>query len=390
MSNRHRSTAWSRRLLPITTFVKIDVKRLFRDKVGIFFVFIFPLIFLVIFGSIFSGDDGVSFRVAVINQADNEFSNQFVERVFPSEEQKKQDEEKAKSPFNVDSEVTNLDQAKEKMNRGQIEATIILPESFGEIQTGDQHPSGELEVLYDQNNESAGTTLASVLGDVLKEVNQEIIPTVEPFTVKATSTATAGLTQFDYTFSGILGFTLLSLGIFGPTTVFPRLKQRGVLRRYETTTLKVWQYFVGNVLSNGFVGLLAAALMFVAAVLFFDLNMRGSYINLAIVVMLGVTMLFGIGLAIGGWAKNENQAAPLAQIATLPMMFLSGVFFPTFLMPEILQNITKFIPLTPVIDSVRMIITENASLLDLSPQLGVILGWTVVIYIVAFRVFRWE
>jgi ABC-2 type transport system permease protein len=136
--------------------------------------------------------------------------------------------------------------------------------------------------------------------------------------------------------------------------------------------------------------LLALVMMFTAAVLFFDLNMRGSYFNLMFVVVLGVTMLFGIGLALGGWAKNENQAAPLAQLITLPMMFLSGVFFPTFLMPEVLQNITKFIPLTSVIDSVRLIITENASLADLSSQLTIMAVWTVVIYIIAFKVFRWE
>src|SRR5690606_40315297 len=105
------------------------------------------------------------------------------------------------------------------------------------------------------------------------------------------------------------------------------------------------------------------------ALVMFYLNMRGSYLNLAIVVVLGTIMVFGIGLAIGGWAKNENQAAPLGQLIVLPMMFLSGVFFPTFLMPEILQNITKFIPLTPIIDSVRLIITENKGLLDLGPQM---------------------
>ncbi len=147
---------------------------------------------------------------------------------------------------------------------------------------------------------------------------------------------------------------------------------------------------MANVLSNAFVGLLAASLMFVAAQLFFDLNMRGNYLNMLVIVILGVVMLFGIGLAIGGWAKNENQAAPLAQLATLPMMFLSGVFFPTFLMPEFLQNITQFIPLTPVIDSIRLILTENASLLDLGPQLAVIGGWMVAIYLVAFKVFSWE
>lgn len=365
-------------LLPVTTYVRIDVKRLFRDKVAIFFVFLFPLIFLFVFGSIFRGDNNVSFRVALFNESQTEFSQKFTDQI------------KDNDIFKVDEEVKNLDQAKEKMNRGQIDATIVLPDNFGETKNGQNYPSGEAKIIYDQNNQSAGTTLTSVMEGIFKDINQELVDAPTPFTVVAESTATKGLSQFDYTFTGILGFTLLSLGIFGPTSVFPRLKQRGVLRRYHLTTLKVWQYFVGNVLSNAFIGLLSAATMFVVALTVFDLNMRGNYLNLIAVLVLGVILLFGIGLAIGGWAKTENQAAPLAQIATLPMMFLSGVFFPTFLMPEFLQRITQFIPLTPIIDSLRMIVTENASLLDLGPQLAVIFGWIIVIYLVAFRVFRWE
>ena len=364
-------------LLPITTFVKIDVKRLFRDKVAIFFVFLFPLIFLLIFGSVFNNDTSVSFKVGVLNESKSEFAKQFEKQISTNK------------VFDVDEEVTSLDAAKEKMNRGQIDATIILPSSFGNVGTKG-YPEGQATVLYDQNNVQAGQTLASIMESVFAEINNKLAPSVTPFTVKAESTATKGVTQFDYTFSGILGFTLLSLGIFGPTTVFPRLKQRGVLRRYHMTTIKVWQYFVGNVFSNAFVGILAVAVMFVAALTIFDLNMRGSYLNLLVVVLLGVTMLFGIGLALGGWAKNETQAAPLAQSGTLPMMFLSGVFFPTFLMPEMLQKVTQFIPLTPIIDSMRLIITENASLVDLSSQMLIMGAWTVVIYFIAFKVFRWE
>ena len=363
-------------LLPVSTFARIDIKRLFRDKVAIFFVFVFPLIFLLIFGTIFRGDDGISFRVALINNSDAEFATRFATQIKDNE------------VFEVDKEITTLDQAKEKMNRGQLEATIILPEGFGDVQG--THPSGEAQVLYDQSNQQAGQTLGSIMEGVFKQINQEFVPTKEPFTVKTESTATKGLTQFDYTFSGILGFTLLSLGIYGPTTVFPRLKQRGVLRRYHTTTLRVWQYFTGNVISNAAVGLMAVGVMYATAVIIFGLNMRGDYFSLLAVVLLGTTLLFGIGLALGGWAKNENQAAPLAQLVTLPMMFLSGVFFPTFLMPELLQTVTKFIPLTPIIDSVRMIITEGKTVFDLGPQLAVMLVWTVVIYFIAFKVFRWE
>jgi ABC-2 type transport system permease protein len=59
-------------------------------------------------------------------------------------------------------------------------------------------------------------------------------------------------------------------------------------------------------------------------------------------------------------------------------------------MPEWLQHVSTFLPLTPVIDGMRMIITENKGLLELGPQLGLIGIWAVIIYAIAFRVFRWE
>ena len=361
----------------IRTFVRIDVKRLFRDKVAIFFVFIFPLIFLFVFGSMFGGDDELSFKVGVLNRSNSEISSQII------------DQAKESGLLKVDEEVTNMDIAREKMNRGEIDATITLPENFGEIENG-KYPTGTAEVLYDQNSEQAGTTLVSVMEALFQDVNKEFVSQERPFTVEGQSTATPGQRRFDYTFAGLLGFTLMSMGIFGPTTVFPRLKQRGVLRRYNTTTLKVWEYFVGNVISNAIVGILSVAVMFAAAMVFFDLNMNGDYLSLLAVVILGVTTLFGIGLAVGGWAKNENQAAPMAQLVTFPMMFLSGVFFPTFLMPELLQKFTKFIPLTPIIDSIRYVVTEGKTLFDLGPELAIMGGWLIVIYFIAFKVFRWE
>lgn len=364
-------------LLPVFVFAKIDIRRLFRDKVAVFFTFIFPLIFLFVFGGLFGRDSDISFNVAIINNSQSQFASDFVKQ---AEENK---------VFDINKEITSIDQAKEKMNRGELDASIILPTGFGDVDNG-KYPSGQAEVLYDQSNQQAGQTLGSVLEGIFKEINTQFVPAETPFTVKTESTATKGLTQFDYIFSGLLGFTMLTLGVFGPTSVFPRLKQRGVMRRYHTTTIRVWQYFMGNVLSSAFYGIASVAVMFAVALTFFNLNMRGDYLSLIILVALGTAVLFGIGMAIGGWAKNENQAAPLANLITFPMMFLSGVFFPRFLMPEWLQTISAFFPLTPVVDGLRLIITEGQTLFDITTQVGIIAIWAVVIYAIAFRVFRWE
>ena len=164
----------------------------------------------------------------------------------------------------------------------------------------------------------------------------------------------------------------------------------GILRRLSTTPLKVWQYFLSTMIGQAVIGLVSLATMFIVAILVFHLQVVGNYLELIAFLVVSIMMILGIGLALGGWAKNERQVAPLANIVTFPMMFLSGTFFPRFLMPEWLQNVSGFLSLTPVIDGIRLITTEGKHLIDIGPQIGLIGVWMIIIYLIAFRVFRWE
>lgn len=366
-------------LYTVFVFAKLNTLRYFRDRTAIFFTVLFPLIFLFIFGGIFGNTTSVSFRVALINQSNTQLSRTFVD------ETKKQDK-----LFKIDDQAIDLSAAKEKMNRGELDAAIVLPQDFGVAKQGSESPTGAVQIYYTQNNQQAAQTLVPVMQASLTGLNAQFVQTDMPFTVNAQQTNDKGLTSFDYTFSGLLGFSLLSLGIFGPANAFPELKKQGILRRYSTTPIRVWQYFVANALSQVIIGMFTVTIMFVAAVAIFHLNVVGNIFALALFIILSIVMLLGIGLAVGGWARNERQAAPIANLVTFPMMFLSGTFFPTFLMPEWLQQISAFIPLTPIIDGVRLIATEGKTLIDILPQVGLVCGWMVIIYVIAFRVFRWE
>ncbi|CAN5464431.1 N/A [soil metagenome] len=362
-------------LFTVLIFTKLNTKRFFRDRLAIFFTVIFPLIFLFIFGS-FSKGGSLSFKVAIINQSDSSFGRQYVA-----------DTRKNKL-FKVNDTITTLDKAKEKMKRSEIDATIILPPSFGDVK-GD-YPAGQAKVLYTSNSEQSAQALVSVLQTQFKQINNKLVPTVEPFTVTSEANNERSLSKFDYTFAGLLGFSIIGLGIFGPVNVFPELKKQGILRRLHTTPLKVWQYFVSSVISQAVIGLITLSISFIVAILVFHLHVIGNWFELAAFITLGIIVIYGIGLAIGGWAKNERQAAPLSNIVVFPMMFLSGTFFPRYAMPEWLQHISNYLPLTPVIDGIRLIATEGKHLSEITPQIGLIGLWTVVIYIIAFRVFRWE
>jgi ABC-2 type transport system permease protein len=367
-----------RQFYTVWVFARLNTRRFFRDKLAIFFGIAFPVIFLFVFGGIFGHDSGVSFKVAVISESNSPTAVALVKDINNNK------------VFDVDKEITSVDAAKEKMNRSQLDATIMLPKDFGETVEGQTNPSGKINVVYTQNNEQAGQTLASLLEAQLAGLNSKYASNVKQFKVESVRTTNESLSQFDYTFAGLLGFSIIGLGIFGPINVFPELKKQGILRRLHTTPLRVWQYFVSTAMSQTAVGMVSLAVLFAIAITVFDLTVVGNWIAIIGWVVMSIVMILGIGLAIGGWAKNERQAAPLGNLVVFPMMFLSGTFFPRFLMPEWLQNISAFLPLTPVIDGIRLIATEGQTYMQLLPQLGLILGWMVIIYIIAFRVFRWE
>jgi ABC-2 type transport system permease protein len=374
---------WQRKFYTVWVMFTINSRRVFRDRTALFFTFLFPLIFLFIFGGIFGKSQSVSFKVAIIDHSSSRFAQQFVSQAESSKQKILQ----------VDKTVTTIAAANEKMSRSEIDATIELPANFGMVSAGATLPSGQAIVHYTENNAQAAQTLTSVLQAEFQGMNTRLVKTVTPFTVTSTQTNASSLSTFDYTFTGLLGFAILGMGIFGPMNVFPELKKMGILRRLHTTPLRVWQYFLATMMGQALIGLMSLGLMFVVAIAVFHLKIVGNignYLELAAFLAFGIIMILGIGLSLGGWAKNERQVAPLANIITFPMMFLSGTFFPRYLMPHWLQNITTFMPLTPIIDGARMIATEGKNFVDIGPQLGLMGLWMVIVYVIAFRVFRWE
>lgn len=366
-------------LRTVAVFTKLNTKRFFRDRLAQFFSILFPLIFLFVFGSFSSGNNNVTFKVALFNESHTPFAQQFVKQL-----------ESSKSPFKVQQSITSESQAKDKMGKSQIDGIITLPQDFGTVQPGQKYPSGQLDLAYNQNSSGTGQTMTSVLNGIFDQINNKLVGVQPPFTVNSHTLSQKSLTSFDYTFSGLLGFSIIGLGIFGPVNVFPELKKQGILRRLHTTPLRTWQYFLSTMFSQAITGILSIIIQFIVAIKVFNLKIDGNYIEIFIFTIFSIFMILGLGLAIGGWAKNERQAAPLSNIVVFPMLFLSGTFFPRYLMPEWLQTITNYLPLTPVIDGLRLLTTEGKHLVDLGPQIGLMAIWFVVIYAVAFRVFRWE
>jgi ABC-2 type transport system permease protein len=362
----------------VLVFTKLSTKRFFRDRLAIFFTVLFPLIFLFVFGSLTKGNGSPTFHVVLLNQSHTAFS-----RTFDSEI-------KNSKTFVVNKTINNLAGAEDSLSKSQIDGIIILPPNFGEIDEAHHYPTGQVNVLYSESSTGTGQTLTTILTGALNSINTKLVGSQPPLSVNGEPVSDHQLTSFDYTFSGLLGFSIIGIGIFGPINVFPELKKQGILRRLHTTPLHVWQYFLATMFSQAITGIVSVAIQFIVAIAVFGLKVNGDYPEIVLFTIYSIFMILGIGLAIGGWAKNERQAAPLSNIIVFPMLFLSGTFFPRFEMPHWLQSVTTYLPLTPVIDGLRQLTTEGKHLTDIGPQLGLITLWLIIVYAIAFRVFSWE
>jgi len=86
----------------------------------------------------------------------------------------------------------------------------------------------------------------------------------------------------------------------------------------------------------------------------------------------------------------EETAAPVANIISMPMMFLSGVFFPLSIMPEWVTRWSQYLPLTYLADGMRAITVEGAAITTLGSELLGLAVWIAIAFVIATRMFRWE
>jgi ABC-2 type transport system permease protein len=168
-----------------------------------------------------------------------------------------------------------------------------------------------------------------------------------------------------------------------------QLKRTGALRRLFATPTSPAYFLAAQVTSRLIIGL-AQVLVLLGVGLWFGLHLVGSIALLMAISLLGSIIFLAIGFSIAGWAKNEDQAAPVANLVSLPMTFLSGVFFSRDAMPDFLRTITDFLPLTYLNHALRAVVNDGAGFNVIGGDLLGMAAWAVIAFVLAVRLFRWE
>ncbi|HEV3311712.1 MAG TPA: ABC transporter permease [Chloroflexota bacterium] len=208
----------------------------------------------------------------------------------------------------------------------------------------------------------------------------------------------SGLTnsRLDYVIPGILATAIMWLGIFAAIPLVQQREQQ-VLRRFAVTPVSRRTLVLAQVLGRLVISLIQAALVLTAARFLFGVPIGaqvGSTIGaigiVMVLVLLGALAFVSIGYAVAALSSTQSGAHAWAQLLTMPMLLLAGVFFPIALMPGALRPIVALLPLTYLADALRQTALDGQHFVPIGVDLGAMAAWIVVSIAIAVRYFRWS
>jgi len=196
--------------------------------------------------------------------------------------------------------------------------------------------------------------------------------------------------ELDILIPGIAGLSVLGTTFTALAYTFVFNREQGILKRIRGTPQPPISYFGGVIASAVANAIVQVALIVVIGHVLYNVSWPKDYFELVVFVVLGVVAFGSLGIAFAQAIPNFDAAAAYVNAVFLPVIFISGTFYSTDSMPELLKAIAVALPLKHVIDGLHGAIVSGQGLSDNLTALAVVAGWAVAGLFVAVRYFRWE
>lgn len=345
----------------------------FKSPQSIFFGLFFPIVLIIIFGSL-AGGGGTSVDVAFeknIDSANLLYTYMQQVPVLHFIDREKHDVE-------------------DELKKGRLTAIIDLRRLSGQ----DSLAQYDIHLRTTSASQKDLPILQSVLRDLVHSVDKQVYPQRQSY-ARISSELVPGreYKRIDFLLPGMIGFSLIGTAIFGVAFLFFSLRENLVLKRLYSTPIQKGYIILGESLSKVSFQLLTVIVLILFGYFVYHFTLAHgwlTFVDMMILSFLALVVFMGFGFFISGISKNQNVIPIYSNLFMFPQYFLSGTFFPKSALPESLQPIIKFLPLTAFNDAVRNVAFEGAYLSNCGEQILILLGWGLVIYFITIKVFRWE
>lgn len=355
---------------PSFHLARIFFKMFLRDRQAIFFSLFFPIIFLTVFGFINSQSRG-PIEISVANHSTSTIATEFVQVL---------------SGNNLFEVTSGEEEAlKDQLKKGEETLVLVIPEDFD-----DSLSPTELVVYVDAAQVRLLGLITPTLEKALLDIERNLRGTEPLFRLRLEDVKARSQRYLDFLLPGILAFTLMQISIAGSGYNIVEYRRKGILKRLFVTPIRPSDFIASICMARLAWCLLQLSALLAFAVFVLKVTVLGSFVSLYAIMILGTIIFLCIGFCVGSLAKTQQSVGAIGNIVVFPQLFLSGVFFPVEAMPQFIQPVAKLLPLSFVVNCLRDIANDGATLLQTWPDLIGVFAWIVLSFLLATRLFVWK
>jgi ABC-2 type transport system permease protein len=336
-----------------------------RDRAAMFFSILFPVMFLLLFGSIYKSSSTPRINVvevgaaSVLDQARTASHGQ-LDRVLKI------------------THKASLAAALNDVRQGNVDAAV-------------QQVGGRLVVHYSVANPTTAGVVTSVFSGIVQAANQAASRRPPTYQLAARQVEDKSLKPIQYITPGLLGWAIASGAAFAAAITLVSWRENKLLRRLRLAPVSTASIVTARIAVSVAVGIIQMFVFIaIATTPYFGLKLTAYWWMAIPLVICGTLAFLSIGLLVGALAKTQQAATALANLIILPMAFLGGAFIPLTFAPQWIQNVSYVMPLRYLVVGMQNVMARGDGPAAALPAMGILLAFAAVLTLISVRVFRWD
>jgi ABC-2 type transport system permease protein len=336
------------------------LREFYREPEAVFWVFGFPILMTVSLGLAFRENPEPQYRVDVTGPASSSVVESLQSRKTP----------KGEPRFVVKGR--EADEARNRLRTGKTDLVVTASSGKYEYEFVPTRPESKLA------------------RDEVNDVLQRAAGRNDPVANQSEEMNERGGRYIDFLVPGLLGMGLMGGGLWGLGFVTVDMRIRKLLKRFLATPMRKTDFLAGLMVSRLLFMVPEVLVLLVFARVAFKVTIAGSLWAVLFLILVGAFSFAGLGLLIACRAKTMEAVSGLMNLVMLPMWLFSGIFFSSERFPEFLQPFIQALPLTVLINALRAVMLEGASLASQWVEVLTLALWGGVSFALALRFFRWN
>ena len=355
--------------------IKKEITHMLRDPRTLVFIFIMPIMQLVLLGFV-NNTDIKNVSTVVFNQDNSSASRALL------------DSFQATGYFSFNYAVYSQVEVNDLVDSGKASVGIVIPPDYStNLATG---KTADVLVLLDGSD----PTVAGAVLSAAALVGQAHGAEVRTKQMALQGSAGGGATPVDVRtrvlynpdllgsyniVPGLIAMILFQTATSLTALAIVKERERGTIEQLIVTPIRNWELVVAKIIPYIIVSFANTILIMAIGTFLFGVPLRGSLLLLFALIGLYLLPTLGLGLLISTAAKTQQQAQLMTMPIMLPSMMLSGVFFPISSLPVFLQFVGNMLPLTYFVYILRSIVIKGVGLNMIMPQVIALTVFAIVL-----------